>query len=67
MRVGLIVYQCGETYYCTHQVGEIPAVSPSTTLIFSMDEDVSTPRELFPKAREEADLRGIGKVVNLPG
>ena len=66
MRVGAIVCKVGGTYYFTMEVGNVPSASPGQQLVFSMDENVSSPQELFRKAREEADRRKIGKIVNLP-
>jgi hypothetical protein len=48
------------------QLGKVPCVSLDQQLIFSMNETVRSPEELFRKAREEANRRGIGKIVNLP-
>lgn len=71
MRVGAIVCKKGDgTLYflCefSYEVAGIPRPSQGETLIFRLDEDVNSPWEMFKKAREEANRRGIGKVVNLP-
>lgn len=66
MKVGLIVERHHGTYYCSSEVGRIPKGSPGAEIVFVLDENVGSPQELFQKARDEANRRGIGEVVNLP-
>ena len=65
-QVGLAVYEHAWTYYCTCQTGKVPYVQPPATPVFTLFESVSSAQELYRKAREEANRRSIGKVVNLP-
>ncbi|MBI3627083.1 hypothetical protein HY224_03490 [Candidatus Uhrbacteria bacterium] len=69
MTMGLTVYKYGNDHYATRMVGRIPEAQLWSVKVFSLsengDDHESVRRCLETRAKEEARLRGIGRVIYL--